>query len=153
MRPRCAIWCSDLSLTATLYQKRWKVGRHRSLQQNACVSKSPTRRPRTQTNHFVAWLWAYKKLEMLKVRTKKNHYTLKTHVYLAAMRQAFQTLSLLAPLRNMIIHLFSVVALRQNRLRQFADHRVGWVIDIAEVIFHCLAHKNVCAHRVDPQVL
>ena len=90
---------------------------------------------------------------MLKVRTKKNHYTLKTHVYLAAMRQAFQTLSLLAPLRNMIIHLFSVVILRQNRLRQFADHRVGWVIDIAEVIFHCLAHENVCAHRVDPQVL
>lgn len=45
------------------------------------------------------------------------------------------------------------VILRQNRLRQFADHRVGWVIDIAEVIFHCLAHENVCAHRVDPQVL
>lgn len=43
--------------------------------------------------------------------------------------------------------------LRQNRLRQFADHRVGWVIDIAEVIFHCLAHENMCAHWVDPQVL
>ena len=27
---------------------------HRSLKQNASVSKSPTRRPRMQTNHFVA---------------------------------------------------------------------------------------------------
>lgn len=95
---------SDSSLTAnqllTIYQKRWKVEEyHRSLKQNACVAKSPTRTPTTQTNHFVAALWTFTKLEMLKMRTRKNHYALKTHLYLSALQQAFQALSQLEPVR------------------------------------------------------
>lgn len=73
---------SDLTLNAdqiiTIYQKRWKVEEyHRSLKQNAAVAKSPTRTETTQTNHFVAALWSFVKIELLKVRTKKNHYQLK----------------------------------------------------------------------------
>ena len=95
---------SDLTMTAdqlaTIFQKRWKVEEyHRSLKQNASLSKSPTRTPTTQTNHFVACLWAFTKLELLKVRTKKNHYAIKTHLYISALQQAFHALRDLEPVR------------------------------------------------------
>lgn len=95
---------SDLTLTAdhlaTIYQKRWKVEEyHRSLKQNASLDKSPTRTPTTQTNHFVAALSAFAKLELLKVQTKKNHYALKTHLYVAALQSAFDRLQQLEPAR------------------------------------------------------
>jgi hypothetical protein len=88
---------SDLTLGAAriiaIYQKRWKVEEyHRSLKQNASLAKSPTRTETTQTNHFVAALWAFVKIEMLKMKTKKNHYQLKAQLYLAALQQAFQEL-------------------------------------------------------------
>ncbi len=93
---------SDLTLNAdqiiTIYQKRWKVEEyHRSLKQNASVTKSPTRTETTQTNHFVAALWSFVKIELLKVRTKKNHYQLKSQLYLSALQQAFHELQKLQP--------------------------------------------------------
>jgi DDE superfamily endonuclease len=95
---------SDLTLTAdqlaTIYQKRWKVEEyHRSLKQNASLDKSPTRTRTTQTNHFVAALWSFAKLELLKVRTKKNHYALKTQLYISALQSAFDVLQQLQPIR------------------------------------------------------
>ena len=88
---------SDLSLDAdqmaTIYQKRWSVEvYHRSLKQNASLAKSPTRTETTQTNHFVAALRAYVKLEWLKVNTKRNHYQLKSQLYLKALQVAFKEL-------------------------------------------------------------
>ena len=88
---------SDLTLNfltlTTIYQKRWKVEEyHRSLKQNASLAQSPTRTVTTQTNHFFAALYAYVKLEMLKVSTKLNHYAIKSKLYLAALQQAFHEL-------------------------------------------------------------
>jgi hypothetical protein len=85
---------SDLTLDAdqiiAIYQKRWKVEEyHRSLKQNASLAKSPTRTETTQTNHFVAALWSFVKIELLKVQTNKNHYQLKAQLYLAALEHAF----------------------------------------------------------------
>ncbi len=93
---------SDLTLSAdqiiTIYQTRWKVEEyHRSLKQNASLAQSPTRTETTQTNHFVAALWSFVKIEFLKVRTKKNHYQLKSQLYLSALQQAFQELQKLQP--------------------------------------------------------
>lgn len=95
---------SDLTLTAdqlaTIYKKRWKVEEyHRSLKQNASLCKSPTRTPTTQTNHFVAALLSFTKLELLKVRTNKNHYALKMHLYATALQQAFTALQQLQPVQ------------------------------------------------------
>lgn len=94
---------SDLTLDfltlTTIYQKRWKIEEyHRSLKQNAALTKSPTRTVTTQTNHFVAALYAYVKLEMLKVATKLNHYALKTKLYLSALQQAYQELQKFQPI-------------------------------------------------------
>jgi len=88
---------SDLTLDAdpiiTTYQKRWKVEEyHRSLKQNASLAKSPTRTETTQTNHFVAALWAFVKIELLKVQTNKNHYQLKAQLYFSALQVAFKEL-------------------------------------------------------------
>jgi len=85
---------SDLTLGATqiitIYQKRWKVEEyHRSLKQNASLAKSPTRTETTQTNHFVAALWSFVKIELLKLQTKKNHYQLKSQLYFSALKVAF----------------------------------------------------------------
>lgn len=94
---------SDLTLNyltlTTIYQKRWKVEEyHRSLKQNASLAKSPTKTVVTQTNHFFAALYAYVKLEMLKVSTKLNHYAIKAKLYLAALQQAFLELQKLRPI-------------------------------------------------------
>jgi hypothetical protein len=88
---------SDLTLDfvafTTIYQKRWKVEEyHRSLKQNASLAQSPTRTETTQTNHFVAAMWAWCKLELLCVRQPTNHYQLKAQMYLAALQASFKQL-------------------------------------------------------------
>lgn len=88
---------SDISLdfdqATTIFQKRWKVELyHRSLKQNAALAKSPTRTVTTQTNHFFAALCAFVKLESLALATKRNHYALKSSLYIRALRSAFDEL-------------------------------------------------------------
>jgi hypothetical protein len=94
----------DLDLTydqiTTIYGKRWNVEPyHKSLKQNASLSRSPTKTVTTQSNHFFASLCAYIKLEMLKVTTKTNHFALKAKLYMNALRSAFRALDSLQPIR------------------------------------------------------
>jgi hypothetical protein len=89
---------SDLKLTydeiTTIYQRRWNVETyHKSLKQNASLSKSPTKTVITQSNHVFASMCAFIKLEMLKVSTKTNHFALKAKLYLSALQSAFQKLN------------------------------------------------------------
>ena len=91
---------SDLSLSSssmtTIYQKRWKVEEyHKSLKSNAAFAKSPTKRVRTQSNHFFACLVAFVKLETYRVRTTLNHFALKGKLYQAALASAFRELQIL----------------------------------------------------------
>ena len=75
------------------YHKRWRVEEyHKSLKQNVSLEKSPTQTVATQTNHFFAALCGYIKLERLKIKTKLNHFALKSKLYLKALMTAFQTL-------------------------------------------------------------
>ena len=95
---------SDLDLTydgiTPGYSKRWPVEPyHKSLKQNASLSKSPTKTVTTQSNHIFAALCAYIKLEMLKVSTHTNHFALKSKLYLQALRTAFDALHDLQPVR------------------------------------------------------
>jgi hypothetical protein len=86
-------------ITAT-YQKRWGVEvYHKSLKQNASLSKSPTQTPTIQANHFFSALCAYTKLEMLSVSKKLNHTALKSKLYLSAIRTAFEELRELQPIQ------------------------------------------------------
>lgn len=85
---------SDLTLPydrlTKLYQKRWSIEvYHKSLKQNAGLEKSPTRTPTTQRNHLFASLCAYIKLEGLKMTTGVGHFTLKSKIYLSALKSAY----------------------------------------------------------------
>ncbi len=83
----------DSDQIAACYKRRWKVEEyHKSLKQNASLAKSPTRTETTQTNHLFAALCAFVKLERLKSATSKNHYALKTKLYVKALKSAFAEL-------------------------------------------------------------
>jgi hypothetical protein len=93
----CYLVTSDLTLTyeqiTTIYRTRWNVEpSHKSLKQHASLEKSPTHTVVTQTNHVFAALWAYVKLEMLRVSSGLNHFALKTKLYVNALHMAFSTL-------------------------------------------------------------
>ena len=94
---------SDTTLSAdamtTIYRKRWNVEPyHQSLNQNASLEKSPTQTVTTQTNHFVAALYAYIKVEWLRKTTHFTHFALKSKLYVTVLQSAFKSLRQLQPI-------------------------------------------------------
>ena len=92
---------SDLNLDyqslTTIYQKRWKVEEFfRSIKNNAAFAKAPTKTIITQQAHFTASMIAFIKLERLKLRKNKNHYAIKSEIWLAATRAAWKELEKLS---------------------------------------------------------
>lgn len=90
--------CSDLTLDydaiQKLYQKRWKIEEfHKSIKSNTGFAKSPTRRVRTQSNHFFASIYAFVKLERLRTHQNTNQFALKAKLYMKALKAAFQELN------------------------------------------------------------
>jgi DDE superfamily endonuclease len=88
---------SDLQLTydrlTTLYQKRWTVEVfHKSIKSNTGLARSPTRTVRTQSNHFFASIYAFFKLEQLKLKHQLNHFALRSKLYLKALQASFAEL-------------------------------------------------------------
>ncbi len=91
---------SDTALTyeqlTNLYHKRWKIEEcHKSLKQNVALEKSPTRTETTQKNHIFASMVAFIKLETLKLNAHRNHFALKSHLYLKAIQTCFKELKTL----------------------------------------------------------
>jgi DDE superfamily endonuclease len=83
----------DYEQLTTIYQKRWKVEEyHKSLKSNASLAKSPTKTIRTQSNHVFASIYAFVKLERMKLATKINHFALRSRMYLKAIQAAFKEL-------------------------------------------------------------
>lgn len=78
-----------------VYQKRWSIEEfHKSIKSNLGLSKSPTKNPITQANHFFCTIYSYHKLELLTKTTKfKNHFQLKASILTQALRSAFQELT------------------------------------------------------------
>lgn len=84
---------SDAEDLYKIYQKRWRVEEyHKSIKQNASLEKSPTKIVRTQKTHIFASVVAYCKLEILRVKTKLNHFSLKYKLIVRANQMAFQEL-------------------------------------------------------------
>jgi hypothetical protein len=91
---------NDNELTADealmVYQERWPIEVfHKSLKQNLSFSKCPASRPSSQVKHILCSLYGYIKLEWLKISHKKNHFALRSQIYLAALRSAYRELQLL----------------------------------------------------------
>lgn len=76
-----------------VYQKRWRIEEyHKSIKQNASLTKSPTRTVKTQSNHIFAAIIAYCKLEFLKIKTNLNHFAIKYKLILRANQIALKEL-------------------------------------------------------------
>ena len=89
--------CSDTTVEAKtimdVYQKRWPIEEyHKSIKSNTGLAKSPTKTIRTQQNHFFASIYAYYKLELLKMKTKLNHFAIKSKLYIQALQASMQQL-------------------------------------------------------------
>ena len=91
--PACTRLTADWNTITTIYKKRWKVEvYHKSLKSNAALAKSPVRPVNAQNNHIFASIITVFKMERLKIKTKMNHFALKTRLYLKAIRSAFDEL-------------------------------------------------------------
>jgi hypothetical protein len=93
---------SDLTLDyerlTTIYQRRWKVEEyHKSLKSNASLAKSPTKTIRTQSNHFFVSIYAFFKLERMKIARKMNHFALRSRIYIKAIQAAYRELQRMQP--------------------------------------------------------
>jgi hypothetical protein len=85
---------NDATTMAPCYKKRWHVEEyHKSIKSNAGLSKSPTQTVRTQINHFFCSIYAYVKLEKLKMKTGLNHFALKAKLYLRALQASMEELT------------------------------------------------------------
>ena len=86
---------NDLTIDADriyeVYQKRWRIEEfHKSIKQNASLSKSPTKVIRSQKNHIFASIIAFCKLEFLKWKNNLNHFALKYKLILKANQATFK---------------------------------------------------------------
>jgi hypothetical protein len=78
-----------------VYQKRWRIEEyHKSVKQNASLTKSPTRTVRTQSNHVFASIMAYIKLEQLRIHTHLNHFAIRYKLLIRANQLAFKELQM-----------------------------------------------------------
>lgn len=83
----------DADQVYDIYQKRWRVEEyHKSIKQNASLEKSPTKTSRSQRNHIFASIIAFCKLELLKLKTSLNHFSMKYKLVLRANQAAFEEL-------------------------------------------------------------
>jgi hypothetical protein len=89
----CSDSSSDYSQITAIYQKRWSIEEfHKSLKQNASLEKSPTHVKKTQQNHFFASIYAFVKLECLKIKNSMNHFAIKTRLYINALKASMKEL-------------------------------------------------------------
>ena len=82
---------NDVTLGAdqmnTLYQRRWSVEEfHASLKGNTSLAAAPTKVRQTQLNHVFASIYAFVKLEVMRVGVKLNHFALRSKLYLKALQ-------------------------------------------------------------------
>jgi hypothetical protein len=80
-----------------VYQKRWRIEEyHKSIKQNASLTKSPARTIKTQSNHIFAAIISYCKLELLKIKTNLNHFAIKYKLIVRANQIALRELKNMA---------------------------------------------------------
>ena len=83
----------DLSFDQALeiYQKRWKIEEyHKSLKQNLKIEHSPTKVEVSQRNHIYLCVYAFIKLEKLRLNYNMNHFALKEKIYIEALKVAYE---------------------------------------------------------------
>ena len=87
----------DWNHMLTCYQRRWQVELfHRSVKQNTAIAKAPLRRTRAMLSHIYASVNAFIKLELLKLRHKMGHDSIKELIRYAANKASYLALEKLS---------------------------------------------------------
>ena len=73
---------------------------HKSIKSNASLAKSPARTVRTQSNHCFAAVYTFLKLEKIKIRSKPNHFSIKSQIYTEALKTAYDELEKMSGAQN-----------------------------------------------------
>jgi len=88
--------CLYVAIT-TLYRAHWNVEIfHKPIKSNTGLAHSPSRTLRTQNNHCFASIYAFFKLEQLKLKHQHNHFALRSKLYLKALQASFTELQRLS---------------------------------------------------------
>ena len=83
----------DADQTLSVYQKRWPIEEfHKSLKQNVSLAKCPASRPGVQIKHMLCSLYGYVKLEWMKLAQSGNHFSIRSGMYLAALKSSYAEL-------------------------------------------------------------
>ncbi len=83
----------DYGRITAIYQKRRNVKVfHKSVKSNTGLARSPTHTVRTQSNPFFASIYAFFKLELLKLKHQMNHFALRGKLYIKALQASFAEL-------------------------------------------------------------
>ena len=83
----------DYGRITAIYQKRWNVEVfHKSVKSNTGLARSPTPTVRTQSNPFFASIYAFFKLEWLKLKHQMNPFALRSKFYIKALQASFAEL-------------------------------------------------------------
>ncbi|MDR0637728.1 MAG: hypothetical protein LBG27_02300, partial [Spirochaetaceae bacterium] len=78
----------------TLCRKRRSVeAYHESIKQDTSLGSSPAHTVKTRSNQVFAPVYAYVKLELIKLNRGHNHFAVKSQIYLASLKRAMELLS------------------------------------------------------------
>jgi IS4 transposase len=91
---------TDVSLNfdqiTSLYKRRWKIEESfKSMKSNTWFAKSPTKTIKSQSNHYFMSIYAYFKLQLLSAKLQLNNFSLKSKLYIQALKSSFRKLQLL----------------------------------------------------------
>jgi hypothetical protein len=89
-----------------IYKRRWKIEEyHKSLKQNVKIEHSPTKVETSQLNHIFLSICSFLKLEKLRLNFNINHFSLKSKLYIEAIKLAYQKLQTIKNNNNLIFSL------------------------------------------------
>ena len=73
---------------------------YKSVKSNTSFAKSPVSTVRTQGNHCFAAIYAFVKLEKLRIKTGLNHFAIKGKIHIEALKIAYDNLEKMGRTQN-----------------------------------------------------
>ena len=123
---------------------------HKSLKQNAALGKPPVHCVTTQNNHVFVILYAAVKLECLKIKRHLNHFALRAHLYLKAVRVAFDELQIIKAVYYQLIIVEAVLCIRANSawIEEKTPNGTYFSVSKYKTVWSTNSEKEVCSSHI-----
>ena len=91
----------SFDVITAISQKRWKIEDfYKSVKSNTSFAKSSARTVKTQSNHCFAAIYAFVKLEKLRIKTGLKHFAIKRQIYIEVLKIAYDKLEKMSGTQN-----------------------------------------------------